>query len=145
MASSTPVTATVCGVFQLAGVKISVAGETVPSSVLLDASAIVTSAAGLVSSTILNEAANPFSPVSNSVLGETVTPGVAPGMNTKDATGTKSPTCSKTLLGKSRVWISQPVALGSKLTTLSTFSPAPPSGEVINTPVSADCPGISNW
>ena len=51
MPSSTPVTVTVCAVFQLAGVKVSDAGATVPSVVSLLESAIVTLAVGWLVST----------------------------------------------------------------------------------------------
>src|SRR5262249_40380078 len=46
MASSTPVTVTVCGTFQLALVNVTLAGATVPSVKSLDDSPIVTFAAG---------------------------------------------------------------------------------------------------
>ena len=41
-----PVTVTVCGVFQLADVNVTLAGDTVPSLVLLDDSPMVTLASG---------------------------------------------------------------------------------------------------
>lgn len=53
-ASSTPVTVTVCGTFQLPGVKVSRVGETVPAAGLLDARPKLTSAVGCVVSTAVN-------------------------------------------------------------------------------------------
>ena len=48
--SSTPVTVTVCSVFQLDGVKVKVAGLTVAAPVSPDSTAMVTSAVGRLSS-----------------------------------------------------------------------------------------------
>src|SRR5438132_1506093 len=56
IASFTPVTVTVLATFQFAGVKITLAGETVPSVVSLELSPIVTGAVGLLLRTIVNVA-----------------------------------------------------------------------------------------
>ena len=52
MSSSTPITVTLCRVFQFAGVKTSEAGDTVPSLVSELDTVTVTSAFGLPNSTI---------------------------------------------------------------------------------------------
>ena len=54
--SSTPVTVTVCAVFQLAAVKVRLAGATVPSPVSLEVRAMVTSAVGWALSTTVKVA-----------------------------------------------------------------------------------------
>ena len=59
----TPVTVTVCATFQLAVVKVSDAGATVPSVGSLELSAIVTSAVGCAVSTTVNVAVPPASVV----------------------------------------------------------------------------------
>ena len=73
-ASSTPVTATVCGIFQLAGVNTSDDAETVPSAVLLVARPMVTLASGATVRTTVNEAAPPSSLVTRPDVGVTETP-----------------------------------------------------------------------
>src|SRR6187399_1562907 len=75
-ASSTPVTVTVCGMFQFAGVKVKLAGATVPSVVSLDDNGIVTFAVGAVSSLTVNDAVAPVSLVNSPDVGVTVMPGV---------------------------------------------------------------------
>ena len=70
-------TVTVCGVFQLAAVKVNVAGDTVPSVVSLDEMPIVTSAAGCVLSTTVNVAVPPASVVTRPAIGVTVIPAVS--------------------------------------------------------------------
>ena len=54
--SSTPVTVTVCAVFQSAAVKVRLAGATVPSPVSLEVRAMVTSAVGWALSTTVKVA-----------------------------------------------------------------------------------------
>src|SRR4051812_37434813 len=73
--SSTPVTVTVCGVLQLAEVKVNDAGETVPSVVSLELRPIVTLAVGFDVSTTVNVAVPPASVVLP-LIAETVIPGV---------------------------------------------------------------------
>ena len=75
--SSTPVTVTVCGVFQFAGVKVRLTGETVPSLVLLDDKSMVTSAVGSVLSTTVKVSVPPASVVVRPEMGFTVIPGVS--------------------------------------------------------------------
>ena len=75
MLSSTPVTVTVCAMFQLAAVKIRLAGETVPSVVSLLDSAMLTSALGWVSSTTVKLAVPPASVVIRPLVGLTLMPG----------------------------------------------------------------------
>src|SRR5205823_2673928 len=60
-ASFTPVTVTVFATFQFAGVKITLAGETVPSLASLELSAMVTGAVGWLLRTIVNVAVPPAS------------------------------------------------------------------------------------
>jgi len=67
------VTVTICGVFQFAGVNVTLVGETVPSLVSLDVKPIVTSAVGSLSSTIVHVAVPPASVVSP-LIAETVMP-----------------------------------------------------------------------
>src|SRR5262249_18197784 len=74
--SLTPVTVTVCGVFQLAGVNVMLAG-TVPSLVSLDDRFTVTSATGLVCSTTLKVAVPPASVVTRPPVGLTLTAAVS--------------------------------------------------------------------
>ena len=62
-ASLTPVTVTVCGVFQFASVKVRLAGLTVPSVVLFELTPIVTFAVGCEFRTTLNVAVPPPSVV----------------------------------------------------------------------------------
>ncbi len=59
----TPVTVTVCAVFQLAAVKVSDAGRTVPSVASLDERPTVTSAVGCEFRTTVNVAVPPASVV----------------------------------------------------------------------------------
>ena len=61
--SSTPVTVTVCAVFQFAVVNVSDAGETVPSVASLELSAVLTFAVGCAVSTTVNVAVPPASVV----------------------------------------------------------------------------------
>ena len=61
--SLTPVTVTVCGVFQFAFVNVTLAGLTVPSDVSLELSPIVTFAVGCEFSTIVKVAVPPLSVV----------------------------------------------------------------------------------
>ena len=77
MASSTPVTVTVCAVFQLAGVNVSDAGATVPSVRSQELSPTVTSAVGWVLSTTVNVAVPPASVVTSPATGFTVMPAVS--------------------------------------------------------------------
>ena len=72
--SSTPVTVTVCGVFQLADVNVTEVGLTVPSVVSLLLSPTVTSAVGCAVSTTVNVAVPPASVVVNPLVGVTVMP-----------------------------------------------------------------------
>ncbi len=60
-------TVTVCGVSQFAAVKVTLAGETTPSVVSLDASGIVTSAVGCDVRTIVNATDSPDSDVKTPV------------------------------------------------------------------------------
>jgi len=77
MKSSTPETVTICSIFQLAGVKVTAPGETVPSPVLLEESVMVTLAVGWLSSTTVNWAVSPASLVTRSEIGATVIPAVS--------------------------------------------------------------------
>ena len=74
MVSLTPVTVTVCGIFQLAGVNVRLAGSTVPSAVSVELSAIVTSAVGCDVRTTVYVAVPPASVVVRPKVGETVMP-----------------------------------------------------------------------
>ena len=74
MASSTPVTVTVCATFQSAAVNVTLAGETVPSDVSSLVSAIATSAVGLLPRTTVNVALPPASVVTKPLSGDTVIP-----------------------------------------------------------------------
>src|SRR5581483_903812 len=69
-----PVTVTVCGRFQFAGVKVSDEVETVPSVVSLLETGIVTFEVGPAESTTLKLAVPPASVVCTPVVGVTVTP-----------------------------------------------------------------------
>jgi len=75
--SFTPVTDTVCGVFQFAVVNVTLAGETVPSLVSLDVKPIVTSAVGWLVRTIVNVSVPPPSVVVRPLVGSTVIPAVS--------------------------------------------------------------------
>ena len=75
--SLTPVTVTVCGVFQFAFVKVTLAGLTVPSTVLLELRPIVTSAVGCEFSTTVKVAVPPASVVVRPEVGVTVMPAVS--------------------------------------------------------------------
>ena len=75
--SSTPVTVTVCAIFQFAAVNVSAAGKTVPSVASLDESGIVTSAVGWLVRTTVNVAVPPISVVVRPDVGVTVTPTVS--------------------------------------------------------------------
>src|SRR5437867_1673396 len=70
--SSTPVTVTVCGTFQLAAVNVRPAAETAPSAALLDATGITTSAVGWLFNTTVKLAAPPASVVARPAVGVTV-------------------------------------------------------------------------
>ena len=72
--SSTPVTVTVWGVLQLAGVNVSVAGDTVPSAVLLLLRPMATLAVGWVLRTTVKVAVLPQEAVSRPEVGVTVMP-----------------------------------------------------------------------
>ncbi len=76
-ASSTPVTVTVCAVFQSAEVKVSGVGLTVPSVGSLLLRARVTSALGWVVSTTVKVAVPPDSVVTKPLVGLTVMPAVS--------------------------------------------------------------------
>ena len=69
--SSAPVTVTACGAFQVAAVKVTLAGATVPSPVSLELRSIVTSAEGWDVSTTANVAVPPASVVVRPAVGET--------------------------------------------------------------------------
>src|SRR5207249_12265951 len=73
-ASSTPVTVTVCGVFQSDAVNLIEAGDTVPSVRSELDNGMVTSAVGCVSSTTVNVALPPASVVARPAVGLTVMP-----------------------------------------------------------------------
>ena len=73
-------TVTVRGVFQFAVVNVTLAGLTVPSDVLLELSAIVTSAVGCEFSTIVKVAVPPPSVVVRPKVGLTVMPAVSLSM-----------------------------------------------------------------
>src|SRR6187399_1540341 len=75
--SSTPATVTVCGIFQFAVVKVTLAGPTVPSTVLLELSPIVTSVVGCEFNTTVKVAVPPASVVVNPDVGVTVMPAVS--------------------------------------------------------------------
>ena len=72
--SSVPVAVTVWGTFQFAAVNVRVVRSTVPSVGVSVSSVIVTSATGLVSSTIVNESVPPASVVVRPPVGVTVMP-----------------------------------------------------------------------
>jgi len=71
----TAFTVTVCGVFQLAVVKVTLAGETVPSVVSLLLSPMVTLSVDGVSSTMVKLSVPPHSVVTSPEMGLTVMPG----------------------------------------------------------------------
>ena len=73
--SSTPVSVTVWAVFQLAELNVRLAGETVPSAVLLDERPIVTFAFGCELSTTVKVAVPPASVVVRPDVGVIVKPG----------------------------------------------------------------------
>ena len=76
--SLTPVTVTVCGVFQFALVKVRLAGlDRRPRAVLLELSPIVTSAVGCEFRTTVNVAVPPASVVVSPDVGVTVMPAVS--------------------------------------------------------------------
>jgi hypothetical protein len=75
--SLTPVTVTVCGVFQFAAVNVTLATEMVPSAVLLLLSGIVTLAVGWLFNTTVNDALPPASVVVSPDVGLTVIPAVS--------------------------------------------------------------------
>src|SRR5512133_3613422 len=77
MKSSTPVTVTVCGVFQLAALNVNEDVETAPSAVFGLAIEIVTFAVGWLVSTTVNDACAPASVVVSPLVGVTVTPAVS--------------------------------------------------------------------
>ena len=70
-------TVTVCGTFQLAAVKVRLAGATVPSVVSLEVRPMVTSAVGWVLSTTVKVAVPPASVVVRPEVGVTVMPAVS--------------------------------------------------------------------
>ena len=72
--SSTPVTVTVCALFQFADVKVTLDGLTVPSAVLFELRPTVTFAVGCAVRTIVNVAVPPASVVVNPLVGVTVKP-----------------------------------------------------------------------
>ena len=74
IASSTPVTVTVRGTFQLAAVKVRLETLTMPSVTSFEATAMVTSAAGWLLRTTVKLAVPPASVVSRPATGVTVTP-----------------------------------------------------------------------
>ncbi len=76
IASSTPVTSTVCGVFQFDAVNVTDAGATVPSVVSSELSGIVTFAVGSVFRTTVKVAVPPASVVSPLMV-ETVIPAIS--------------------------------------------------------------------
>src|SRR5258706_542586 len=80
MLSSTPVTVIVCGAFQLSGVKVTLAGLTIPSLVLLLDSPTTTLAVGGRLSTMVNVAICPFSLVQSPTVGLIVKPAVSLSM-----------------------------------------------------------------
>src|SRR5512140_1774275 len=75
--SSTPVTVTVCGVLQFAGVNVTCAGNTNPSVRSDDASVTRTLPAGRLSSTIVNRSESPNSDTSTPFTGSIVNPAVS--------------------------------------------------------------------
>src|SRR6187431_2496032 len=79
-ASLTPVTGTVCAMFQVVAVKVSEAGDTVASAMFDDASGTVTSPVGCEVSTIVKVAVEPAASVTTSGPPETVTPAVSSSM-----------------------------------------------------------------
>ena len=82
--SSTPVTVTVWAVFQLAAVKVRLAGEVVPSAVLLDERPIVTLAVGWEFSLTVNVAVPPASVVLRPEVGLMVNPAVSSSLLVAD-------------------------------------------------------------
>src|SRR5690606_32675628 len=87
-ASSTPETATICGTFQFSGVNVRLLAETVPSVVLLEATAMVTAAVGWLSRTTLNSAVPPASLVCRPAAGVTVMPAPSLSRLMADTPGT---------------------------------------------------------
>ena len=90
IASSTPVTVTVCAAFQFTLVNVSDVGETVPSLASLDDSAIVTLADGWLLSTTVNVAGPPASVV-GPLGGETVMPAASLSVFVIDTSAALSP------------------------------------------------------
>src|SRR5437016_2846648 len=89
--SSTPVTVTVCGVFQLADVKVSEAGATVPSVVSSELSPIVTGAVGWLVSLTANVAVAPASDVTSPLVGNTTIPAESSSVVATDTSATGRP------------------------------------------------------
>jgi hypothetical protein len=91
-ASLTPVTVAVCGTFQFALVKVTLAGLTVPSVVSLELKPMVTSAVGWVLSTTVNVAVPPTSVVDRPEVGLTVMPAVSLSVATETSLASTLPT-----------------------------------------------------
>eukprot|EP00755_Sulcionema_specki_P005797 Sspe_Gene.33742::Locus_16450_Transcript_1_1_Confidence_1.000_Length_6022::g.33742::m.33742 len=85
--SSTPVMVTVCSVFQVAVVKVRVAGEQVASAVGATVTGTVTAAVGAVARTMATVVFPPASVVVNGVAGTTVTPAVSSSRLVTDTGG----------------------------------------------------------
>ena len=91
MASETPVTVIVCGVFQLALVKVTLAALTVPSVGSFEIKPIVTSAVGCEFSTTVKVAVPPASVVVKPDVGVTVMPAVSLSVLVTDTSLALSP------------------------------------------------------
>ena len=90
--SSTPVTVMVRAVFQFSLVNVTLAGETVPSPVLLDVREIETSAVGSESRTMVNVSSPaPASVVVSPLVGETVIPAVSLSSFDTEGSGITTP------------------------------------------------------
>src|SRR3954471_7828885 len=105
MASSTPVTVTVCAAFQLAGVNVSAAGETVPSVVSLEDSAMVTLAVGWALRATVKAAVPPASVVVRPAVGVTVIPAVSLSVLTTATSGALRPLYAGSVLAAAAVTI----------------------------------------
>ncbi len=73
-------TVTVWGTYQLAVLKVTLPGETVPSLRLLEETATVTLSVGWLSSTMVNSAVPPASVVTRPAVGATLIPAVSSSM-----------------------------------------------------------------
>src|SRR5882672_4550277 len=97
-ASSTPATVTICAMFQIALVKVSNAGETVPSVRSSELSAIVTFATGWLVRTTVNVAVSPVSVVDRPLIGVTVTLAESSSVVLTETSATAMPLYTRSVL-----------------------------------------------